>query len=123
MISGEGGEVTQAAVASVAIQVIFYVNVAFIAGVSFVWPWWRDQLGWSIIAKTAALSVVLFPSMLYFWFGSNAFTQAPWLSWFSTWALFLVPAALVWRFIVIFRIQRQGASHQPYLPRNPEGTP
>jgi len=120
MITSEGGQVTQPDVASVGVQVIFYVNIAFIAGVSLFWPWWRDQLGWSIIAKTAALSVVLLPAMLFIWFGPNAFTSARWLSWFATWALFLVPAALVWRFVVIFRIQRKGASHHP---RNPEESP
>jgi len=110
-------------VATVAIEVIFYASIAFIGAVSFVWPWWRDQLGWSIIAKTAALAIILLQPMLYLWLGPNALTQAPWLSWFSTCALFLVPAALVWRFVVIFRIQRKGAAHQPYQPRNPEEFP
>jgi len=113
--------VTQAEVARTGFQVIFYVNIAFLAGVSLIWPWWRDQLGWSIIAKTVALSIVLLPAMLFVWFGPNAFTQAPWLAWVSAWSLFLVPAALIWRFVVIYRIQREGASHHP--PRNQEESP
>ena len=111
---------TQDSVATLAIQVIFYTSIAFIIGVSFIWPWWQDQLGWSIITKTAALAIVLLQPMLIIWLGPNEFTSARWLSWFSVWVLFLVPAALIWRFIVIYRIQRKGAAHQPYKPRNPE---
>lgn len=99
----------QRLVAEIAVQAIFYGSVLFIAAVSTFWPWWRTQLGWTIIAKSAALALAVMPAMFIYWFGRNTFTQSDWLGWVSVGALLMVPPILAWRGIVLWRVQRHGA--------------
>ena len=91
--------------ATIAIQGIFYSSIAFVAAVSMFWPWWRSQLGWSITAKTLALTIAVFPAMLMYWFG---FHPPQWVSWVAVLALWLIPPILAWRAFVLWQVQRKG---------------
>ena len=88
-----------------AIEAIFYSSVLFVAAVSTFWPWWKSQLGWSIIAKTAALTIAVVPAMLYYWLGHR---PPGWLNWLSVAALWTIPLILAWRGWVLWQVQRKG---------------
>ena len=98
-------------VGQVIIQVIFYSGLIAPAVMATFWPWWRSELGWSITAKTFALSLALLPAMLVYWFGLNAITGSDALRWFSLTALAAVPVIVWWRVWVIYKAQRDGAKH------------
>lgn len=89
-----------------AIQAVFYAGLGFVAAVSTFWPWWQSQLGWTIAAKSVALSLAVSPGMLVIWFGRNHFTDSPALQWVSIVCLFLVPVILTWRAAVLWHVQR-----------------
>jgi hypothetical protein len=88
-----------------AIEAIFYSSVLFVAVVSSFWSWWKSQLGWTIIAKTAALTIAVFPAMLAFWLGRK---EPGWLDWVSVAALWAIPPVLAWRALVLWQVQRAG---------------
>lgn len=98
---------TEAFAAHLAIGGVFWSALAFIAAVSFYWPWWKSQLGWSIAAKSFALSIAVFPAILTYWFGPEIYDDAPWLRWVTIAALWLIPPILAWRAWVIWQAQRK----------------
>lgn len=100
---------TQQLAAQIAIEGIFYSGVAFIIAVSLFWPWWKSQLGWTIIAKTVTLSLAVLPAMLMYWFGIGT---PRWLMYVSILALWAIPPILAWRAIVLWRVQRHGLEHR-----------
>lgn len=91
----------------IAAEGIFYSALGFIAAVSVFWPWWKSQLGWSIVAKSLALALAVFPAMLTYWFGAGVYARAPWLGWVAVGALWAVPPILAWRVAVIWQAQRR----------------
>ena len=91
----------------IAVQGIFYSTLAFVIAVSTFWPWWKSQLGWTIIAKSLALTGAVVPAMLVYWFG----VKVPvWLSWVSVIILWAIPPILAWRAYVIWKVQRKGST-------------
>ena len=98
---------SQALAGQIAAEGIFYSAVGFVIAVSFFWPWWRSQLGWSIVAKSLALAAAVLPSMLVYWFGAGVYADVPWLAWVAIGALWLVPPILAWRVAVIWHAQRR----------------
>ena len=90
------------------IQAIFYTSLLFTVAVSTFWPWWRSQLGWSIIAKSLALTVAVLPAMIAYWFGPAIYARNPWLGWLSIGAMATIPAILAWRAWVLWQVQRKG---------------
>ena len=101
----------QSLVSLVIVQAIFYSGFAAPAVMATFWPWWRSELGWSIVAKTLALSLALLPAMLLYWLGPSAFTTSSALRWFAIGALGFVPLIVWWRVWVIYKAQRDGARH------------
>ena len=101
----------QSLVSLVIVQAIFYSGFAAPAVMATFWPWWRSELGWSIVAKTFALSLALLPAMLLYWLGPTTFTTSSALRWFSIAALGAVPLIVWWRVWVIYRFQRDGSKH------------
>lgn len=91
----------------IAVEGIFYSALGFVLAVSFYWPWWKTQLGWSIAAKSLALALAVTPAMLTIWFGPVVYADAPWLQAVAIGALMAVPPILVWRAVVIWRYQRR----------------
>ena len=100
---------TEQLATKIAVEAIFYTSVGFVVAVSLVWPWWKSQLGWTIVAKTLALIIAVFPAMLTYWFGRQLPAWADWLSILALWA---IPPILVWRAVVIWQMQRQGLEHR-----------
>ena len=96
---------SQALAGQIAVEGIFYSALGFVIAVSFFWPWWKSALGWSIVAKSLALALAVFPAMLVYWLGPSA--RAAWLQWTALVALMTVPPILVWRLVVIWQAQRK----------------
>ncbi len=87
-------------------QVVFWESALFCISVSFFWPWWKQDLGWTIVLKTAAIGLILLPFNLHVWFpGTFPIYSLPW-EWVRTVAFASVGVILLWRFIVIYVIQR-----------------
>ena len=103
---------TQAEATRIGVEAIFYGSLLFCIGVSAFWAWWKSQLGWTIIAKSLALTIAVLPAMVFFWFGARA---PEWLAAVSTAGLWCVPLILMWRLAVLWKIQRDG--------RHPEAEP
>lgn len=91
----------------IAVQGIFYSALGFVLVVSLYWPWWKSALGWSIVAKSLALALAVFPAMLVYWFGPRVYVDAPWLRWMAVAVLWLIPPILAWRAIIIWHAQRK----------------
>ena len=101
----------QAQVSEVIIQVIFWSGITAPLVMALFWRWWRTELGWSIVAKTLALSLALLMTVLVIWFGPSALTRSAVLQWFTVAALGAVPVILWWRVWVIYKTQRDGSKH------------
>ena len=95
----------------IAVRALFWSVIGFVIAVSTFWPWWKSQLGWSIVAKSLALAIAVLPAMLVYWFGPAVYADAPWLQWVSVIGLWLVPPILAWRALVIWQAQRKSPRH------------
>lgn len=100
----------QSQVTQVIIQMIFWSGIIAPLVMRTFWPWERSELGWSIVAKTLALSLALLMTVLAYYFGP-AFLHYAVLTWFSIIMLAAVPVILWWRVWVIYKNQRDGARH------------
>lgn len=98
-------------VSQIIIQVIFYSGIAAPIVLGLFWKWWRSELGWSIVAKTLALSLALTGTMLIYWFGPTGVARSDAMQWFTLVMLAAVPVILWWRVWVIWKTQRSGARH------------
>ncbi len=92
-----------AEIGTVLVHVTFWVSAAYIAGVSTFWPWWKTDLGWTIVLEAAAIMVVLLPFELHALFGLDPGGLA--FTWLRLAAFAAVPVILVWRFVVTLVIQ------------------
>lgn len=98
---------TVALAGEVAVEGVFYSALLFVAAISFFWPWWKSQLGWSIAAKSLAIAIAVLPAMLFYWLGHRVYDDAPWLRWVAVAALWAIPPILAWRAWVIWQLQRK----------------
>lgn len=98
---------TLATAGKIAVESVFYSAILFIAVISAYWPWWKSQIGWSIVAKSIALALAILPAMLSYWFGRGVYREIPWLGWVAVAALALIPPILAWRLVVIWHVQRK----------------
>jgi hypothetical protein len=98
-------------VTEIAVQIIFWSGLAAPAVLGLFWPWWRSELGWSITAKTLALSGTLVSIMIYYLFGPGVLADSAALRWFTIIMLYTIPAIIWWRVWVIYKTQRDGTRH------------
>lgn len=90
-------------VSVVLVQVVFWVCLQFCVTVSLFWPWWKTDLGWTIVLKTACIAALLLPANLSIVFGINVMTPA-W-QWTGAVLLGLVALIVLWRQVVIWVLQ------------------
>ena len=95
----------------VIIQVGFWMSVAFIIGTSTFWPWWKTDLGWTIIFETLGLGILMFPTSMELEFGIKADTLT-W-QWIASLSFVFVVIVLPWRAVAIWRRQRYGPPTDP----------
>ena len=68
---------------------------------------WTNPIGQTIVAKDAALILVLLPSILSIFWHFNRLTSHI-AAWYDVGSFALVPAIMVWRVIVFRKIHRDG---------------
>jgi hypothetical protein len=81
----------------------FWVSFAFPLAVSLIWPWWRSDWGRNIVALEACIWLSLAPAPLHVMFGVQ---YGPFLAWFQVAAVFGAGLIVIWRAVMIWRIQR-----------------
>jgi hypothetical protein len=120
---GTGVDGLEIRVSQIEIQAIFYSGLAAPIVMGLFWRWWRSELGWSIIAKTLALSLALLGAMLIYWFGPVSVGRSEGMQWFTLVMLAAIPVIIWWRVLVIWKTQRYGARHRLPTPPQLAGTP
>ena len=78
----------------VAIPATFAAAVLFIVTYTFLAPWWRNQIGITLVALDAIIAVVTLPGTLSLLFHVTA---GAWYTWFALGAFTLTPAVIGWR--------------------------
>lgn len=87
-----------ASVVTIAVFVVCYSRWA---------NWFRNPIGRTIVLKDIALILVLLPSILSIFFQFNRLTSHI-AAWFDVGSLALVPAVMVWRTLVFWKIHQAG---------------
>ena len=85
----------------------FLISVLFPAATSAVWPWWKHAWGVNIIVLEGAIALALLPPWLRIVFGLRSFTYL--FAWVQLASVTLVGLIIVWRLVLIWRTQRDGA--------------
>lgn len=87
------------------------INIGFAASVLFAplnslwWPWWREAWGWNIVSLEVCIAGDLISSVLFVDFHLTS----DMLQWATIVFLTLTIAIIIWRSIMIWRIQRAAA--------------
>ena len=85
----------------------FGAAVAYIVGYSVMAPQWiRHAVGRSMVSLAGALALALLPSVLHYAVGVNLFR--PWFLWYYRASLFAIGLIMLWRLVVVYRVQRGG---------------
>lgn len=93
---------------NILIIVIFCTSALFTPVVSLYWPWWKNGLGRSIVAKAIAMALVFLFPMLHVLFGAEF--KSIGYQWFELACFGMVPVIFVWRAVAIWRLQRKSAN-------------
>ncbi len=87
--------------------VLFYVTLLFPIVVSFYWPWWKEWLGRNLVSFDFGFLVLAFPAWMNITFGfivrNNVYT-----GWTQVAGLYLVIINVIWRAVLIYKIQKRG---------------
>ena len=86
------------------IQFLFWAGVVAVSVVSIFWPWWKTDLGRTIVLEISCLCAALFPSTLELELGVNANTIF-WQWWVGI-TFFGAAIVTLWRIPVIWKYQR-----------------
>lgn len=80
---------------------------AFVVQYTLLAPWWRDQLGRTLVIKDILLTLVLVPSVLalFFRFGRASGHIA---AWFDIAVFGAITPVMIWRMLVWRKVSRQG---------------
>lgn len=84
--------------------------IAFVFQYTFTSPWWKDQVGITIVIKDACLLGILVPASInYVWPGTISATTMLWLDLIVVWT---ATASMIWRCVVWFHIRRPWPFHR-----------
>jgi hypothetical protein len=75
-------------------------------------PWWRSAIGRNALAMDSALALTLLPSVIHHALGVSS-ADTPLFAWFSVISFGLVPIVIVWRVVLILRIQIKHENDPP----------
>lgn len=84
----------------------FGAALVYITGLTLMSPWWKTPVGRSMFALAAAIAIALLPSVLHYAIGLNL--GYPWFRWYYRASLHTIGAILLWRLVVLWRVQRCG---------------
>lgn len=88
------------------INVGFSSSLLFPLVTRFFWPWHLSAWGWNTVLLELSIAGTLFPSFLHIDFG---IIDLP-LEWSQVVFLALVIVNVLWRTVIIWRTQREGAA-------------
>lgn len=88
----------------IAVNVIFWSGIAFPIVIGPFWPWWKSSWGWNMVSLEGALSLALISSILQIDFGLRT-TNVLLFLWLTVVSLWIVPAVVIWRTVIILRQQ------------------
>jgi hypothetical protein len=83
----------------------FCVSMLFPAVTRFFWPWHLSWWGWNTVMLELSIAGTLFPSVLY----RDLHITSGVLEWLQVIFLALVIVNVLWRTVMIWRTQRDGA--------------
>lgn len=84
---------------------------AFVAQYTRLAPWWRDQIGRTIVVKTVLLALVLIPSILALFFKFSPLGTRV-ASWFDIGVFALITPVMIWRIVVWQKVSElPGGNH------------
>lgn len=89
---------------SAVVYFAFGSTVVYILLGSLMWPWWSTPVGRSMVSLAAALGLALLPSTLHFAVGLDLLH--PWFLWYYRVNLTLIGLIMLWRLVVLRRVQR-----------------
>jgi hypothetical protein len=68
------------------------------------WPWYRSSWGWNLVVFDLVIGIAVLPAWLHRVLGLNPETL--YFEWIEVIALWAVPISIVWRALLIWRVQR-----------------
>lgn len=83
----------------------FACSVVFVAGYTWLAPWWRNEVGRAMVSMDAALMVLLLPSVLHYTAGLNVLN--PFFRGYYVGSLALAGLIALWRLVVVYRVQQR----------------
>lgn len=87
------------------IYAAFIIPLLFPVAIAYIWPWWKDELGWTMVLVDLLLSAALLPSFLHRALGVPINTYV--FQWIVVISVGLIPIVIIWRTIVVFKTQKQ----------------
>jgi hypothetical protein len=93
-----------------AVVVAFCTSLLLPFALMPIWQWWKDTFGVNLQLKDFAIAGALIGPFLYYAFGIDPF--ALWFRWLQDASITAIPIVLVWRFLIIYREQKQGARNR-----------
>jgi hypothetical protein len=86
------------------VMAAFAASVLFIVTYTALAPWWRSQIGRSLIVLDTGLALVLAPSVLHRLLGVTLTTSLG-FAWYYLASLALVAGSTLWRTWIVARVQ------------------
>jgi len=96
------------------VNITFWTSLAFPVVTRPFWPWTRSQWGRNIVALELAIAFTLIGSIMNIDLGWRRYPLV--FAWITTVSLACVPVIVIWRAVMIWRTQRDGALHDRRLP-------
>lgn len=93
-----------------AVITAFASSVVFVLGYTLISPWWRSLAGRAMVSLDVGLLITLLPATLHY-----VLKYGPgqtFFSWYYGCSLFLVSGITLWRLLVLWRIQTDGAARR-----------
>jgi hypothetical protein len=84
--------------------VTFCISAAFIVLYALLAPWRKSALGRNVVALHSALALTLLPAVVHHLFGATV-AEDRFFAWFAVTAFALVPCVIVWRAVILIRLQ------------------
>ncbi|HEY6278719.1 MAG TPA: hypothetical protein VIX86_20595 [Streptosporangiaceae bacterium] len=80
----------------------------FIAVYTYLAPWWRNEIGRTLVVKDVILALLLLPSVLSLFLDLNRFTSRV-VAWVDVVLFAAMTPVMVWRTVVFARIRRRAS--------------
>ncbi|MBS2962586.1 hypothetical protein KGA66_05975 [Actinocrinis puniceicyclus] len=97
----------------------FAAALVYIAGYTAMARWWRTPVGRSMVSLAVAIALALLPAVLHYAAGL-ALTRR-WFRWYDRGSLNAIGVILLWRLVVLWRVQRARCPSEDHQPPHASG--